>query len=234
MKRIEKADTATAKCPECGGKYVKATKYCPSCKKKVKEVTRLKDQPLVVVFYDHKGRIGTMETEKFMSTYAHRNEFLEDAVERFNKEKQMSGEDTTAKVEFNYNESNIHNTNIIELPEDVTIDMGDREVILEKGDRIKVVENDISVGDTIGGTSMKGGFGFVGTKAIDKLIALSQEYNDLRFVARTDNYTRSVPTFIFQNGIISDVDGNRITRSKVMRMGGMNSNIFKVDVKPAK
>ena len=74
MKRIMKeGKTATAKCPDCGGKYIKATKYCPSCKKKVKEVNAME------------------------------------------------------------------NANIIELPEDVTIDMGDREVILEKGERIEVV-----------------------------------------------------------------------------------------------
>jgi len=39
MKKVDKimkeADTGTAKCPDCGGKYLKATGYCVSCKKKV-------------------------------------------------------------------------------------------------------------------------------------------------------------------------------------------------------
>ncbi|MDA3854932.1 MAG: hypothetical protein PF569_01640 [Candidatus Woesearchaeota archaeon] len=34
---IIEASTATAKCPTCGSKYLKATKYCVKCKKKVKE-----------------------------------------------------------------------------------------------------------------------------------------------------------------------------------------------------
>jgi hypothetical protein len=37
MKYIEKASTKTAKCPICGGKYLVATGYCVSCKKKVAE-----------------------------------------------------------------------------------------------------------------------------------------------------------------------------------------------------
>lgn len=31
--------------------------------------------------------------------------------------------------------------NVIELPEDITINMGDREIILEKGDRVRILEN---------------------------------------------------------------------------------------------
>jgi len=33
----EKAETGTFKCPDCGSKVLKATQYCLSCKKKVKE-----------------------------------------------------------------------------------------------------------------------------------------------------------------------------------------------------
>lgn len=35
--KIIEADKGTAKCPTCGGKYLKATGYCVKCKKKVKE-----------------------------------------------------------------------------------------------------------------------------------------------------------------------------------------------------
>ena len=34
---VKEADTDTAKCPDCGSKYLKATGYCVKCKKKVKK-----------------------------------------------------------------------------------------------------------------------------------------------------------------------------------------------------
>lgn len=70
-----------------------------------REVTKLREikSPMIIVFYDNKGKMGTMETDKFKKTYAHRTEFLSDAVERFNREKEISGGDTIAKIEFKEN-----------------------------------------------------------------------------------------------------------------------------------
>lgn len=39
----EGADTGTFKCPECGGKVLKQTEYCLSCKKKVKPAGEKKE-----------------------------------------------------------------------------------------------------------------------------------------------------------------------------------------------
>jgi len=36
MRKFEKKDTSTFKCPNCGTKVLKATGYCLKCKKKVK------------------------------------------------------------------------------------------------------------------------------------------------------------------------------------------------------
>ena len=36
-------EAKTAKCPECGGKYLPETGYCPSCKKKVSEPKKKKE-----------------------------------------------------------------------------------------------------------------------------------------------------------------------------------------------
>ncbi len=44
MKKQEKASTATAKCPKCDSKYLVATGYCVSCKKKVAEPVGSKEK----------------------------------------------------------------------------------------------------------------------------------------------------------------------------------------------
>ena len=191
MKRIEKADTATAKCPECGGKYVKATKYCPSCKKKVKESEKSKEE--------NRSKLMKITKKEFKALHASGslnlvqggiNKTAEEVVNRLTemdaseiagiKGRPVSRMDVGSQSSTGYDvavfsinifgrefiiveethdasidkyvswdtidyystvylNNKVSEKNIIELPEDVTIDMGDREVILEKGDRIKVI-----------------------------------------------------------------------------------------------
>ena len=62
-----------------------------------------KKDPLIIIFYDNYGRVGTMETSIFMRHYAHKNEFLENAVERFNIEKEDLPSSILAKIDFKTN-----------------------------------------------------------------------------------------------------------------------------------
>ena len=158
MKRIEKASTATAKCPDCGGKYVKATKYCPSCKKKVKEENTgtyrvqigdsLKATLLTLDVVDKINHFSlyTMDVflERIINNDIRKHETIYTTIrnrkelDAFRNYLSFYGDQILFGDRYLENKKDI-DKNIIELPEDVTIDMGDREVILEKGDKIKVM-----------------------------------------------------------------------------------------------
>ena len=48
MRIIREAKTGTAKCPTCGGKYLLATNYCVTCKKKVGKAEAAKKDEKVI------------------------------------------------------------------------------------------------------------------------------------------------------------------------------------------
>lgn len=67
---------------------------------RVKKVREAKNNSLdfMIDFYENNDFVGSMDSNTFMKQYGHRTEFLEDAVERYNKEKVKENSNMRAKI----------------------------------------------------------------------------------------------------------------------------------------
>ena len=74
------------------------------------------------------------------------------------------------------------NENVITLPEDVTIDLGDREVILEKGDKVRVLNEEDLVDDLDGDYSLSLDEWYVH-------VEIDPDYHDIDSIRKTLNKT---------------------------------------------
>lgn len=121
----EKLEAKTAKCPECGGKYLPETGYCPSCKKKV---GGKKEEVEETELEESKGKLTPDEYKAAMK------------AKKIDEKDYIF--DTENKV-YIKKESVEEENEIIEIPEEVKLTQEDGSVIiLEKGDKIQIVKEE--------------------------------------------------------------------------------------------